>query len=82
MSTIWHGDEVVGETTVGDWGYRVNKSVALGMVRADLAAPGTELQIEIFGKRAKRSCKKMRRFGILTTRVSAPDILTLLDRRH
>ncbi|TDT73023.1 dimethylglycine dehydrogenase [Litoreibacter halocynthiae] len=51
MSTIWHGDEVVGETTSGDWGYRINKSIALGMIRADLAQPGTELEIEIYGER-------------------------------
>ncbi|MFK7763513.1 MAG: FAD-dependent oxidoreductase [Roseobacter sp.] len=53
MSTIWHGDDVVGETTSGDWGYRINASVALGMVRTDLAAPGTELEIEIFGQKRK-----------------------------
>ncbi|MBD3665696.1 FAD-dependent oxidoreductase [Sulfitobacter sp. TSTF-M16] len=53
MSTVWHGDEVVGETTSGDWGYRVNKSIALGMVRAELADPGTELEVEIFGQRRK-----------------------------
>ena len=51
MSTIWHGDDVVGETTSGDWGYRINKSIALGMIRADLARPGTELEVEIFGER-------------------------------
>ena len=50
MSTVFHGDEIVGETTSGDWGYRVQKSIALGTVRADLAVPGTELQINIFGK--------------------------------
>ena len=53
MSTIWSGDTVVGETTSGDWGYRVNASIALGMVRAELATPGTELEVEIFGKRCK-----------------------------
>ncbi|WP_420012370.1 GcvT family protein [Tateyamaria sp.] len=53
MSTVWHGDEVVGETTSGDWGYRINASVALGVVRADLAAPGTALEIEMYGKRYK-----------------------------
>ncbi|MFK7939725.1 MAG: FAD-dependent oxidoreductase [Roseovarius sp.] len=51
MSTVWHGDEVVGETTSGAWGYRVNASVALGVVRADLAEPGTALEVEIFGER-------------------------------
>lgn len=49
MSTIWHDGAVVGETTSGDWGYRVGTSVALGMIRADLAEPGTELQVDIFG---------------------------------
>ncbi|MEH6359412.1 MAG: FAD-dependent oxidoreductase [Amylibacter sp.] len=51
MSTLWHGDEVVGETTSGAWGYRVNASIALGMVRVDLAVAGTELEVEIYGQR-------------------------------
>ncbi|MEL7133799.1 MAG: FAD-dependent oxidoreductase, partial [Pseudomonadota bacterium] len=51
MSTIWNGDDVVGETTSGAWGYRINKSVALGVVRTDLTAPGTALEIEMYGKR-------------------------------
>ena len=53
MSTIWHGDEVVGETTSGAWGYRVNASIALGTIRNDLAVPGTDLEIEIYGERRK-----------------------------
>jgi len=51
MSTIWHDGKIVGETTSGAWGYRVNASVALGMVRADLAVAGTEVEVEIFGQR-------------------------------
>ena len=50
MSTIWHAGAVVGETTSGDWGYRVGSSIALGMMQADLATPGTEVEIEIFGQ--------------------------------
>jgi dimethylglycine dehydrogenase len=53
MSTLWHGGEIVGETTSGAWGYRVSKSIALGMLRADLAEPGLELEVEIFGDRVK-----------------------------
>ncbi len=53
MSTIWHDGKVVGETTSGAWGYRVNASIALGMVRADLAVPGTELEVEIYGERCR-----------------------------
>lgn len=51
MSTIWNGNDVVGETTSGAWGHRINASVALGVVRTDLSAPGTALEIEMYGKR-------------------------------
>ena len=44
MSTLWHGSEVVGETTSGAWGYRVGSSIALGMLRSDLATEGTEVE--------------------------------------
>ncbi|WP_299964986.1 FAD-dependent oxidoreductase [uncultured Roseobacter sp.] len=53
MSPIFKGDEVVGETTSGDWGYRVNKSIALGMLRTDLTEPGTEIEVEIYGTRRR-----------------------------
>jgi dimethylglycine dehydrogenase len=53
MSTLWHAGQVVGETTSGNWGYRIGKSVALGMLRADLAEPGTEIEVEIYGDRFK-----------------------------
>ena len=53
MSTVYHDGEVVGETTSGDWGYRIGKSVALGTIRADLAVAGTELDINIFGRMCK-----------------------------
>ena len=51
MSTLWHQGEIVGETTSGAGGYRVNHSVALGMLRADLAVAGTEIEVEIYGQR-------------------------------
>ena len=53
MSTIWHDGEVVGETTSGAYGHRVGASIALGMIRADLAAEGTEVEIDIFGQRCR-----------------------------
>ncbi|KIC45274.1 dimethylglycine dehydrogenase [Ruegeria sp. ANG-S4] len=51
MSCIWQGDQIVGETTSGAWGYRVGKSIALGMIKAELANPGTELEVEIYGQK-------------------------------
>ncbi len=51
MSTLWQGDTVVGEVTSARFGHRAGTCVALGMVRADLAEPGTKLDIEVFGTR-------------------------------
>jgi dimethylglycine dehydrogenase len=51
MSTIWHDGRVVGEATSGGWGYRVGASIALAMLRADLAVAGTAVQVEIYGER-------------------------------
>ena len=53
MSTLWRNGEIVGETTSGAWGYRINASIALGMLRSDLATAGTELEVEIYGERLK-----------------------------
>jgi dimethylglycine dehydrogenase len=50
MSTLRHGGSIVGETLSGGWGHRVDRSIALGMLRADLATPGTKVEIEIFGE--------------------------------
>ncbi|WP_347311877.1 GcvT family protein [Defluviimonas sp. SAOS-178_SWC] len=58
MSTLWHDGKVVGETTSGAWGYRVGASIALGMVRADLAVPGTVVEVEIYGERHRAVVQK------------------------
>ena len=51
MSTIWHDGQVVGETTSGYFGHRTGQCIALGMLRADLTEPGTQVQVEIFGQK-------------------------------
>lgn len=51
MSTLWHDGRIVGETLSGGFGHRVGRSIALGMLRADLAEPGGKVEIEIFGER-------------------------------
>lgn len=51
MSTIWNGDEVVGELTSGYWGHRVGACIGLGMLKAGLNVPGTKVEVEIFGVR-------------------------------
>jgi dimethylglycine dehydrogenase len=47
---IWHRDAVVGWVTSGAFGYRLGKSLALGMVPAALAGE-REFQIEVIGER-------------------------------
>jgi dimethylglycine dehydrogenase len=34
-------------------GYRTNKCIALGMVRANFLAVGTELEVDVYGRRHK-----------------------------
>ncbi len=51
MSSIWKDGEVVGEATSGAYGYRTDASIALGVVKAEYAEVGTELEVEIFGKK-------------------------------
>jgi dimethylglycine dehydrogenase len=58
MSTLWHDGQIVGETTSGGWGYRVDKSIALGMLRTDLTEPGTTIEVEIFGDRFAATVQK------------------------
>ena len=41
---------LVGRATNGGFGFRVNKSLALAMVRPDHSAIGTELEVKILGK--------------------------------
>jgi len=42
--------EIIGRATGGGFGFRVGKSLALGMVKPEFAEPGTEVDIEILGK--------------------------------
>ncbi|XP_019615796.1 PREDICTED: dimethylglycine dehydrogenase, mitochondrial-like, partial [Branchiostoma belcheri] len=49
--TIWHQGEVVGFTTSGAYGYRVQESLAYAYVPLHLAQPGTVVQVELLGSR-------------------------------
>jgi dimethylglycine dehydrogenase len=48
---IYSAGNLVGRTTSGGFGWRLNKSLALGMVSPELAALGTDLEIVILGDR-------------------------------
>ena len=42
--------KVIGRATGGDFGFRLGKSIALGMVKPEIATPGQKLKIDILGK--------------------------------
>jgi dimethylglycine dehydrogenase len=59
MAILWKDGERVGETTSGAWGYRVGKSLAIGMLRSDLTEIGTELEVDIFGEMCRATVQDM-----------------------
>jgi dimethylglycine dehydrogenase len=50
-SAVYSGGEVVGITTSGAWSHTLDRSIALAYVRADLAAAGTALELDVLGER-------------------------------
>ena len=50
---LWSGDKLVGRATNGGYGFRLGRSLALGMVRPEHAKLGTELDIQILGERRR-----------------------------
>jgi dimethylglycine dehydrogenase len=50
-SPIFHAGEPIGFVTSGAWSYTLERSIALGCVRADLAQPGAALSVDILGER-------------------------------
>jgi len=50
---LYRDDELVGRATSGGYGWRTGKSLALGLVKPELATIGTGLEIEILGDRYK-----------------------------
>ena len=47
---LYENDKVVGRATGGDYGFRLGKSIALGMVNPNVATTGQKLKIDILGK--------------------------------
>jgi dimethylglycine dehydrogenase len=49
-NALQKGGDIVGRATGGGFGFRVDKSLALGMVKPEFAESGSKLEIEILGK--------------------------------
>jgi dimethylglycine dehydrogenase len=50
-SSVMVGDRVAGTVTSGDWGHRVGMNLAYAFVEPALAAPGTNLHLDLIGDR-------------------------------
>ena len=48
---IYQDGELIGRATSGNYGFRIGKSLAMAMVKPGLDAIGTEVEIDILGKR-------------------------------
>ncbi len=46
---IYHNDKIVGRATGGEFGFRLNKSMALAMVKPDIGHVGQKLKVDILG---------------------------------
>jgi dimethylglycine dehydrogenase len=53
MAAGFHKGIRVGEVLSAAYGYRTEKAIALAMVATDATAPGTELEVEVYGQRLK-----------------------------
>lgn len=58
FSVVFRDTERVGLVTSGSWAFTLGQSVALAYVRADLAAEGTRLQIDILGERRAATVRR------------------------
>ena len=47
---IYKDDEVIGRATGGEYGFRLDKSIALAMVKPEMANVGEKLKVDILGK--------------------------------
>ena len=47
---VYKDDKVVGRATGGEYGFRLDKSIALAMIKPDLANVGEKLKVDILGK--------------------------------
>ena len=47
---IYENNKVVGRATGGENGFRLDKSIALAMVKPELANVGEKLKVDILGK--------------------------------
>jgi len=71
--SIWHDGKVVGMTTSGSYGNTVKQSMAFAYVPNALAAPGTQVQVELLGKKHVATVQTGAPIMIESARVAAAE---------
>lgn len=56
---IYNGDQLVGMTSSGGYGHRTETSIALGYIPPELATTGTQLEVEVLGKKLPAQVVRM-----------------------
>ena len=51
LASIFDGDERVGLVTSGGWSFTLNQSIAIGYVHPKYEAPGTKVEVLVYGER-------------------------------
>ena len=52
---IWHDGKIVGSVTSGGYAHWAQKSVAIGFLPTELIQAGTQVEIELLGKKRPAS---------------------------
>ena len=68
---VFNGSDNVGLTTSGVWSHTLKQSVALAYVRADLAQPGTRLEVNVLGQRRSATVQAEPLYDPTNTRLRA-----------
>jgi len=58
MAAVFAGKDRVGEVLSSAYGYRVDAAIAMAMLRADIAVPGTEVNVEVYGQLLKATVQE------------------------
>jgi len=68
-ASVMVGDTVRGTVTSGDWGYRTGLNLAYAFVDPDLAADGTEMEVDALGTRVAATVIPMGPYDPENTRI-------------
>lgn len=58
MAAVFVDGRRAGEVLSAAYGHRVDAAIAIAMLNAEAAAPGTQVEIEVYGQRLKATVQE------------------------